>query len=431
MRTRLIAEHMQIRLKLTVLLCLFASPLVAAQDNSTPASPPAPPDTAELLQKASRNIEFANGHLSGPGAEFLLAELARAQFVLIGESHYDHDTPIFAGALYRDLHSKFGFHHLVVEQDSVGMEDALQPGVRGEVSALAAIARRDPYLIGFASDQDLQFLADVARVERVPDPIWGLEQAQGTTRYLKELAQLAKTPQLRATCESLLSAADKIESSRGPHGDYLSDADEALAQMTALREQFHALPGTRAQKLLDGLVKSAEIYSYYRRADNGEYVGLYNNTVREAWFKQGFMADYRRSVALGDVLPKALFKFGDDHMYHGLNPLQAFSIGNFAHEFAISNGYDAYSIEVLPLGSYSKWSELPDWLLPLLPNASPAHPVLIDLRSLRPYQKLFRVKLAEKDQWQMRVFINGYDAIVLLPDSRKADMALTGFPNPF
>lgn len=424
-----------------VLFGVFAGALAVAQipagqtakSMNKPATPAAQaqPDTAALLQQASRDIAFSNGHLSGAGAEFLLAQFAHAQFVLIGESHYDHDTPLFADVLYRELHAKLGFHHLVVEQDSVGMEDALQPGVRGDATALAAIARRDPYLIGFASDQDLQLLADAARIEKGPDPIWGLEQTQGTTRYLRELAQLARTPEVRAACESLLSAAGAIEGTRGPHGDYLSDAGDALAQMTALREQFRAALGTRAQKLLDALVKSAEIYSYYRRAERGEFVGLYNNTVREAWFKQGFIADYRRSVALGDALPKALFKFGDEHMYHGLNPIQAFPIGNFAHEFAIANGLDAYSMAVVPLGSYSKWSDMPDWLLPLLPPAPPAHPVLIDLRSLRPYQKLFRAKVAEKDQWQIRAFINGYDAIVLLPQSRKADMTLTGFPNPF
>ncbi len=236
---------------------------------------------------------------------------------------------------------------------------------------------------------------------------------------------------MRAACESLLQAARKIEGNRGPHGNYLSDTGDALAQISALQLQFHAPPGTRARRLLDGLAKSAEIYSYYRRAEKGEFVGLYNNTVREAWFKQGFLADYHRSVDQGEALPKALFKFGSEHMYHGLNPVQAFPIGNFAHEFAIANGRDAYSMAVLPLGSYSKWSEIPSWLLPLLPLAAPTHAVLIDLKGLRPYQKLFRAKVAETEQWQMRIFINGYDAIVLLPDSRKADMTLTGFPNPF
>ena len=122
------------------------------------------------------------------------------------------------------------------------MEDALQPGARGDVRALAAIARRDPYLIGFASDQDLQFLADVARTEKGPDPIWGLEQTQGTTRYLEELGKLAPTPKVRAACESLLEAARKIEGNRGPHGNYLSDAGDALAQVTALRAAVPRVP---------------------------------------------------------------------------------------------------------------------------------------------------------------------------------------------
>jgi hypothetical protein len=130
-------------------------------------------------------------------------------------------------------------------------------------------------------------------------------------------------------------------------------------------------------------------------------------------------------------VPKALFKFGDEHMYHGLNMVAAFPIGNFAHEFAIANGQEAFSIEVLALGSYAKWSELPPWLLPLLPATPPTHAVIIDVRALRPYQRLFRAKIEEKEQWQFRIFANGFDAIVLLPESRKADMKLTGFPNPF
>jgi hypothetical protein len=402
-----------------------------SMSNSAPTQQPSTPDTANLVQKASRDIDFADHRLSGSGGDFLLTEVAHAQFVLIGESHYDHDTPVFADALYQTLHEKFGFHHLVVEQDFVGMEDGLKPGVRGDVRALAAIARRYPYLIGFASDQDLQLLADVARLEHVPDPIWGLEQTQGTTRYLEELAQIAPSAELRSECELPLDAARKIEGARGPHGNYLSDNRDAVEKMTALRAHFHAAPGSRASRLLDGLVKSAEIYSYYRRAERGEFVGLFNNTLREAWFKQQFLEYYHHSAKLGDAAPKALFKFGDEHMYRGLNPVGAFPIGNFAHEFAIANGQEAYSLAVVPLGSYSKWSDMPAWLLPLLPPASPSRPVLIDLRVLRPYQKLFRAKVAEKDQWQMRAFINGYDAVILLPQSRKADMVLTGFPNPF
>jgi hypothetical protein len=388
------------------------------------------PDLAALVAQASYPISFANGRLSGAGQEHLMHELSTAQFVLLGESHYDHDTPLFAGALYRELQAKMGFHHFVVEQDPIAIEDALKPGTRGNASAIAEIAKRDPYLFGFASDQDLALLADVGRLDQGPDTIWGLEQAQGTTRYLKELRELAGTPALRAECTQLLDEARKIEMERGPHGDYLSEPG-AYANMQVLRAHFKAAAGSRAMKLLDGLVTSAEIYSYYRRADAGEYVGLFNNTVRESLFKREFVADYAHAVAHGEALPKAMFKFGDVHMFHGLDPVMAFPIGNFAHEFAISHGLDGYSIDIFALGTYAQWSDLPAWLLPLLPATAPSHEVLIDLRALRPYQKLFRAKVADKDQWEFRAFINGYDAVLLLPNSRKADMTLTGFPNPF
>jgi hypothetical protein len=391
---------------------------------------PPEPDLAALVAQASYPLSFTNGRLSGAGQAHLLHELASAQFVLLGESHYDHDTPLFAQALYRDLNGKLGFHHLVVEQDPIAIEDALKAGARGNASAIAEIAKRDPYLFGFASDQDLQLLADVGRLDQGPDTIWGLEQAQGTTRYLKELIDLAGTPALRAECARLLDDARKIEMDRGPHGDYLSEPD-AYAQMQTLRTHFTPAAGSRAEKLLDGLVISAEIYSYYRRAEAGEYVGFFNNTVRESLFKREFVADYTHAVAHGEALPKAMFKFGDVHMFHGLDPVMAFPIGNFAHEFAISHGLNAYGIDILPLGAYAQWSDLPAWLLPLLPASAPNREVLIDLRALRPYQRLFRAKVADKDQWEFRAFINGYDALLLLPNSRKADMTLTGFANPF
>ena len=245
------------------------------------------------MQKASRDIAFANGHLSGAGGDFLLSEFAHAQFVLIGESHYDHDTPLFADALYQDLHAKFGFHHLVVEQDSVGME-MLETGVRGNASALAAIARRDPYLVGFASDQDLQFLADVARLEKDPIPSgdWNRRRARpAISRNSHRLRRPRGAHGMRVAVEA---AADR----RHPRSAWKL----SVRCRRCTRENDRAARAVpcaarlAGPSLLDALVKSAEIYSYYRRAEKGEFVGLYNNTVREAWFKQRFLDDYRRSA---------------------------------------------------------------------------------------------------------------------------------------
>ena len=117
-------------------------------------------------------------------------------------------------------------------------------------------------------------------------------------------------------------------------------------------------------------------------------MGLYNNTVRESWLKARFMRHYRAEAADGRPL-KALFKFGDTHMVHGLDEVSAFPIGNFAHEFAISNGMEAYSIQVVPNGDYAKESDLPNWLRTLMPEVLPKEAVIIDLRALRPYLALF------------------------------------------
>jgi hypothetical protein len=121
-----------------------------------------------------------------------------------------------------------------------------------------------------------------------------------------------------------------------------------------------------------------------------------------------------------------LFKFGSWHMYRGRSPGAAFTIANHVHELAIFNGKDAYGILVLP--GQAKWAELEDWEKVLLPATKPATPILIDLRALRGYQRLFRLQVAEKDQWQIRDVMNAFDAIVILPDGPPASWALTGFP---
>jgi hypothetical protein len=130
---------------------------------------------------------------------------------------------------------------------------------------------------------------------------------------------------------------------------------------------------------------------------------------------------------MSGTLPKAMFKFGSNHLYHGKNPTQAFPIGNLVHELAIVNGMEAYGINVMPLGEkYSGYKDFPAWLLVLLPVTEPTVPTLIDLRGLRRFQRIFREKLAPADVEGLRTLINGYDAIVLLPGSKQAVRKLGG-----
>jgi hypothetical protein len=397
-------------------LLLLAAPVTAQ---------PAPPRTPELVASNSYAFAYTATTLSGAGADLLRRELADTQFVLFGEDHMDHATPVFAGALFRMLHESHGFRHLVVEQDPVAIEEALEPERRGDVERLAGLAKLYPSLFEFDSDEDLGLLAEVAAISEGPDAIWGVEQATGAVRYLEELVDLAPDRDARARAQLLLRDAQAADPGPRYSVNWLA-APATPAAIEALAQRFHADAGSRAARLIAGLAKSAEVFGYYRRAEAGEFVGLYNNTEREAVLKRGFLQRYQ-AVARTAAPPKAMFKFGANHMYHGKNPSQAFPIGNLAHELAIANGSRAFGIYVIALGDgYRSYADYPAWLLSLLPATQPKVATIVDLRPLRPYQRLFREKVDPADLWQQRALLHGFEAIVLLPGSRPAARRLGG-----
>ena len=225
--------------------------------------------------------------------------------------------------------------------------------------------------------------------------------------------------QAREAAASLLASVERLDPGPEYTLNWLGGPD-AEPEIAALAALYRAQPGTRAARLLQSLATSAEIFGYYRRASAGEYVGLYNNTVREAVMKANFLEQYR-GAAIGGTLPKAMLKFGSNHLYHGKNPTQAFPIGNLAYELAIANGAEAYGLYVISLGpGYRSYADYPAWMRPLLPAAEPRVPTLVDLRALRRYQRVLRAGVAPDEVWEQMALLHGYDALVILPGSRPA-----------
>ncbi len=398
------------------LLLLLSCPLPGAP---ALAGPQAPPTAIELVAAQVHEFEYSDGRLAGPGATFLRGETARSQFVLLGEDHMDHEVPVFASALYRMLRDLHGFRYVVVEQDPVAIEEALAEPTRGDVEALGAMARRWTSLYEFDSDQDLAFLALVGRLEPEGPAIWGVEQATGASRYLAELVQLAPDPAARAQAEALLERVRRLDPGPSYTVNWLGgpDADADIASLVAV---YGAPPDSRVSRLLRGLARSAEIFGYYRRAEAGEYVGLYNNTVRESLLKTNFLEQYRAAEKRSPH-PKAMFKFGSNHLYHGKNPTQAFPIGNLAHELAIANGAEAYGLYLVTLGpKYRSYADYPAWLRVLMPATEPKVPTIVDLKSLRRFQRVLRAGVEPAEAWQQMALLHGYDALVILPGSKPA-----------
>jgi hypothetical protein len=244
-------------------------------------------------------------------------------------------------------------------------------------------------------------------------------------RYLEELVALAPDPPARERALALLAAARAADPGPRYSVNWLAAAPTS-GDLAALAAVYPTVTGSRAARLLADLAKSAEIFGYYRRAEAGEFVGLYNNTVREQVLKQHFLERYRAADS-GRGLPRAMFKFGSNHLYHGRNPTQAFPIGNLAHEMAIANGAEAFGLFVIFLGDgYRSYQDYPAWLRTLLPANAPLVPTLVDLRALRPYQRLFREQVAVEDLWQQRAVLHGFDAIVVLTGSRPGERRLGG-----
>jgi hypothetical protein len=383
----------------------------------------APPSAAEqLVASNTYPITLTGDRLAGPGAEFLRRATAGAQFVLAGEAHHDHLTPLFDLALLGLLHRDHGFNQVVVEQDPVGIEAILQPKLRGDPVAIGDFLKSYPTLLGFASDEDLQFLAGASRLIPGPQPIWGIEQAQSPVRYLELLAPLAPDDAARRMDEDLLAGVRKAEPTRNDFTRFLAQDSTTPGRLQALAAAYHAPPGTRAATLLTGLVKSAEIYAY-RRGSAGEAGRLHSNMVREAWLKAGFIARYRQAGAV-----KALFKFGDNHMIRGLNFTGVFSLSTCVHELAIYNGSEAFGISVIPLGSYVAAGDLV-WMKNLR-AAFPPGAVVLDTANLRPQWQKLADGLGQDDRTILEKEIFGFEAIALLPGSRKAAWTLTGFAVP-
>jgi len=370
--------------------------------------------------------------LTGPGADYLRAATRNAQFVLIGEGHNDRDTPLFVRALFSVLRRANGFTHLVVEQDPLGVELALAPGQRGNAAAIGKALRAWPTLLGFASDQDLALLADAGAEVAGTDAIWGVEQAQSPVRYFEELSALAPAGPIRTDVGVLLRRARTEEVTRADFGKFLAYDRQALPDLTHLAAIWTPRPTGRAEVLLSGLLKSAEIYNFYVRA-HAEHDAAFtylNGTVREAWLKAQFIRDYRAAAGAGN-LPRALFKFGDNHIRRGIGSTGAWTLGTFAADLAIFDNMDAYGILVVAVGSnVPDWAQLPAELRPLLPHVQPAGPELIDLAAIRPHAEAIIAGATATSREETRAVLFGFDAIVVLPNSGPATWRLTGFPSP-
>jgi len=141
--------------------------------------------------------------------------------------------------------------------------------------------------------------------------------------------------------------------------------------------------------LLTALAKSSEIFGYYRRAEAGEFVGSTTTPFAKRCSRTTSSNGIARSPAAASRR-KAMFKFGANHLYH-----EKIHAGVPESATSPTNSRSSTVRVPSPVCDSARrgirtLAESPAWLRTLLPAPEPDVPTLIDLRPLRPYQRLFR-----------------------------------------
>jgi hypothetical protein len=408
----------------------LASQLVCAQA-PTETHQPQPPAFEQKLREARYDLRLENGKFVGNAAPVIESAIANAQYVLIGEDHITREIPQFTTAVC-DLMAPQGLSAMAVEVGPQAAEFVSNSfGRPDRLARMAALIHQYPNSVAFMDvQQENDLAAHCAEVSHNSHfHLWGLDQEfVGSAGWL--LDQILAThpgPAATAAITRLKNEEQQDAAQAKATGDpsklfLFAASDSELAETTtALQREGNAA----ANSLLSELVESREIYLKNMQGSPE------SNSQRARLLKTNFQHDLEKAAA-GDRPQKVLVKFGDWHLYKGLNPLHQRDLGNYIAE--IADGQGSSSLHICILGAkgthrlfagYDQPTRLekfvmdedPDyrWLKPAIDNQVPNVWTLYDLRKLR------FAKFATLDPG-MEKLIYGYDLLVIVPELTPADL---------
>ena len=406
---------------------IFQSPLLVAAfllPNVTQADDA---KIQELLKVNTHAISLQNDKIVGPGADLILELSQDAQFVALGEEHYNFYIPSITTALFEELQNRYNFRYFMTEQDPVMMELMSRSPARGDLQQINELAQRYPMGVTFNSDEELKMLADIGRIAKTEsDPIWGCDQAAGVTHILDQLAlEIDDSELLSVINEKREIAAAKEHVRDFKTGFFIFDSDPSW--FIELNDAVNPEPGSRAAWLLDVLINGNQVFDFYKKGDQGLVPGYYeNNRFREEHLKDLCLNKYRQA-AENETHPKTLMKFGSWHLFQGLSPTLIHTIGGFFANVARFNGLEFLSINFisLPDDPEASMKDLRHaW--PFIKHLNPDEFAVINLRPFRHYRNRRLLEKFAGDEWlteSKRDFdrlVYGYDLLFFVGRTRSA-----------
>ena len=389
---------------------------------------PSPRDLNQALQSVRTSLTLDNGTLSGPGAAILLPAIAEAQYVFVGEDHVTHEIPLFTAALCDAMALQGGLAAMAVEAGpEAGKLTAAALGHADGERRIAAHLVRYPDSIAFLNIRDeLAMAVHCAHAAGPAFRLWGLDQEfLGSAGWLLDRIAAGHPGQQATPMLAALRAEERADAGRAAMtGDpselfvFKAKDDVLAAAMAALK----AGGDSGARSLFQSLIDTHRIYTED---------GAISNADRARLLKRTLVGDIR-SLPAGGARQRILLKFGDDHGFKALNPLNQRDLGNFVAELAEGGGSKSLHIDVLGAhgthrlyAGYGKPTTLqpfvmtddPDyrWLKPAIDNRADHAWTLYDLRPLRFHN------YADLDP-RMEREVYGYDFLLIIPEITPAQM---------
>jgi hypothetical protein len=376
----------------------------------------------------------ADGRLTGPGAELLVAAGRDAQFFLIGEEHGVAEVPRVAAGLFREL-APAGYRHLAIETGE-WLAAALNQAVLADTTGAAYTAFLRGNFPGapfYGWREDAAFLRTAVQAAGGrPDVLWGLDYDILADRYtLRRLRDIAPTPAARAAAETVIARADSAlqhaVSARDPGALMMFGGPDDV--YTTLRRAYAPAPGSEAERIIGLMERTREINGAFMRGE------LYRSNYDRAQLnKRNFMRLLDQATAREGRMPRVMMKFGAYHMARGRTFTNVFDLGTLASELADVHGSRSFGV-LMMAGEGSRQAvidprvfrsseapvEVEAWARPFLAAADPARWTVIDLRPIRA--RIPRLGSLPEDTLKV---LYGFDAVVVLSGSGPQHDIVTG-----
>lgn len=282
--------------------------------------------TATVIEIPIWKISFGPDGLSGPGGDILRTEIAKTQFIALGEDHGFADSPQLGRGLAAEM-AKHGRTYHVAEigpwSNKLVQRALLTNGVAG-VNALVA---GKPIALPFVSNrEDARLASDFVRPDGKVD-MWGIDQEfiGAPTIILEELKAIAPNAAAKMAADKLLQK-DITAVATADQGNLLM-LSAPPSTFAELRAKFASVE--QAEAMIDALAESAVIYQH-----NNAKRYFANNDDRIALMHRLFLDNYH---ATEEQAPRVLLKMGAFHLGRGTTPTKMFDIGSLLPGLAAAN----------------------------------------------------------------------------------------------